>query len=246
MPSSPAPPASLDVHIAEKRFVSADGTDVLAIADLAFTAAAGSFTALIGPSGCGKTTALRIILGLDSDFSGHIRRADPEGRIAAVFQEPRLLPWRDVETNVRLALPPERRADDLGPLFETLGLADMTRRFPGELSLGLARRVALARAVAIRPALLLLDEPFVSLDEETAARLRALLLDVWSARPTTAVMVTHNLREAVELADRIVFLTERPARLRGVYDLPTPRAERDAFWQERTVAEVGALYPGVI
>jgi NitT/TauT family transport system ATP-binding protein len=243
---SPEVPFGLDVHIAEKRFVSADGTDMLAIADLAFTAAEGSFTALIGPSGCGKTTALRIILGLDDDFSGHVRRADPAGRIGAVFQEPRLLPWRDVETNVRLALPPERRGDDLGPLFATLGLTEMTKRFPGELSLGLARRVALARAFAIRPALLLLDEPFVSLDEQTAARLRALLLDVWSARPTTAVMVTHNLREAVELADRIVFLTERPARLRGVYDLPTPRAERDASWQERTVAEVGALYPGVI
>ncbi|BDA83864.1 ABC transporter ATP-binding protein [Aureimonas sp. SA4125] len=244
--SSPSTaPIDLDVHVAQKRFVSADGTDMLAIDDFAFTAPRGSFTALIGPSGCGKTTALRIILGLDTDFSGHVRRADPAGRIAAVFQEPRLLPWRDVETNVRLALPPERRGDDLSPLFETLGLTEMTKRFPGELSLGLARRVALARAFAIRPALLLLDEPFVSLDEPTAARLRTLLLDVWSARPTTAVMVTHNLREAVELADRIVFLTERPARLRGIHDLPTPRAERDAEWRERTLAMVSALYPGV-
>jgi NitT/TauT family transport system ATP-binding protein len=244
--SSPGAPAGLDVHITQKRFVSTDGTDMLAIDDLAFTAPTGSFTALIGPSGCGKTTALRIILGLDSDFSGHIRRADPQGRIAAVFQEPRLLPWRDVETNVRLALPPERRGENLAPLFEVLGLTEMTGRFPGELSLGLARRVALAPAFAIRPALLLLDEPFVSLDEPTAARLRALLLDVWSARPTTAVMVTHNLREAVELADRIVFLTERPARLRGVFELKAPRAERDAAWRERAVAAVDALYPGVL
>jgi NitT/TauT family transport system ATP-binding protein len=244
--SQPGARAGLDVHITHKRFVSADGTDMLAIDDLAFTAPEGSFTALIGPSGCGKTTALRIILGLDADFSGHVRRADPAGRIAAVFQEPRLLPWRDVETNVRLALPPERRGDDLGPLFAALGLTDMTGRFPGELSLGLARRVALARAFAIRPALLLLDEPFVSLDEQTAARLRALLIDVWSARPTTAVMVTHNLREAAELADRIVFLTERPARVRGVFDLTAPRAERDAEWRERTVAAVDALYPGVL
>ena len=242
----PAKTDGLDVRITQKRFVSADGTDMLAIDDIAFTAPEGSFTALIGPSGCGKTTTLRVILGIDTDFSGHIRRADPEGRIAAVFQEPRLLPWRSVETNVRLALPPERRGDDLGPLFETLGLSDMAGRYPGELSLGLARRVALARAFAIRPALLLLDEPFVSLDEQTAARLRALLLDVWSARPTTALLVTHNLREAVELADRIVFLTERPARVRGVYDLLTPRAERTPAWREQTVGVIDALYPGVL
>jgi len=234
----------LDVRILHKQFRSADGQNLLAIDDIAFTAAPGSFTALIGPSGCGKTTTLRILLGLDRDFQGHARL--PAGRVAAVFQEPRLLPWRDVETNVRLALPPELRDDDLSPLFEALGLSEMRTRFPGELSLGLARRVALARAFAIEPSLLLLDEPFVSLDETTAAKLRTLLLTVWSARPTTAVMVTHNLREAVDLADRLVLLTPRPAKIRGVYELPTPRAERTPAWRMRVVAEVDAMFPGVL
>lgn len=234
----------LDVSIRQKRFRSADGEELLAIDDIAFCAPPGSFTALIGPSGCGKTTTLRILLGLDTDVDGHARL--PEGRVAAVFQEPRLLPWRDVETNVRLALPLELRHLELAPLFEALGLSELRTRYPGELSLGLARRVALARAFAIQPALLLLDEPFVSLDETTAAKLRALLLQVWSARPTTAVMVTHNLREAVDLADRLVLLTPRPARIRGIFDLPTPRAERNAAWRMRVVAEVDALFPGVL
>ena len=234
----------LDVSIRKKRFRSADGEELLAIDDIAFSAPPGSFTALIGPSGCGKTTTLRILLGLDTDFDGHARL--PEGRVAAVFQEPRLLPWRDVETNVRLALPLELRHLELAPLFEALGLSELRTRYPGELSLGLARRVALARAFAIQPSLLLLDEPFVSLDETTAAKLRALLLQVWSARPTTAVMVTHNLREAVDLADRLVLLTPRPARIRGVFDLPTPRAERNPAWRMRVVAEVDALFPGVL
>lgn len=238
--------AGLDVHITDKRFRSADGSVLVAIEEIAFRAPAGSFTVLIGPSGCGKTTTLRIILDLDRDYLGHVRLPDPQGRVAAVFQEPRLLPWRDVETNVRLALPPERRGADLSPLFETLGLAEMRTRFPGELSLGLARRAALARAFAIEPALLLLDEPFVSLDEMTAARLRALLVEVWSARPTTALMVTHNLREAVDLADRIVFLTPRPARIRGLYAIEEPRRTRTPLWREGMVADIDRLYPGVL
>ncbi|MEX6505471.1 ABC transporter ATP-binding protein [Jiella sp. M17.18] len=221
-----------------------EGTLLSAIDEIAFEVPPGRFATLFGPSGCGKTTTLRIILGLDTDFSGHVHLPDENGRIAAVFQEPRLLPWRTVEENVRLALPSALEGKDLDALFETLGLGEMRGRYPGELSLGLARRVALARAFATEPSLILLDEPFVSLDEETATRLRALLTQVWSARPTTALMVTHNLREAVELSDRIVFLTERPSRVRGVAEIDTPRAERDAEWREATVAAVAERFVG--
>ena len=105
---------------------------------------------------------------------------------------------------------------------------------------------ALARAFAIEPALLLLDEPFVSLDEATANRLRALLMEVWSARPTTALMVTHNLREAVQLSDRIVFLTERPSRVRGVEVFDRERSARDTDWRERTVRDLDRRYSGVL
>ncbi|WP_442880030.1 ABC transporter ATP-binding protein [Aurantimonas sp. A2-1-M11] len=245
MPSAGAP-GPLDVLIRGKVFTAIDGMRLAAIDEIAFAAPAGSFTTLIGPSGCGKTTTLRIILGLDRDFSGHVRLPAEDGRIAAVFQEPRLLPWRTVEQNVRLALPEALTGADLDALFETLGLAAMRGRYPGELSLGLARRAALARAFAIQPALLLLDEPFVSLDEATANRLRALLMEVWSARPTTALMVTHNLREAVELSDRIVFLTERPARVRGIHDIDTPRSRRDAGWREDMIKAIDARFPGVL
>ncbi|MER0239313.1 ATP-binding cassette domain-containing protein [Fulvimarina sp. MAC8] len=236
----------LDVAITGKTFRGADGVAVHAIDNIAFEAPAGSFTTLIGPSGCGKTTALRIILGLDADYRGTVSRPDPGGRIAVVFQEPRLLPWRTVEQNVRLALPDELRGDNLDELFDIVGLTEMRGRFPTELSLGLARRVALARAFAIRPSLLLLDEPFVSLDEMTATRLRHLLIEVWSARRTTALMVTHNLREAVQLSDRIVFLTERPSTVRGVHQIERPRDARDADWREAEVKRIDEQFSGVL
>ncbi len=217
----------LSVDIAEKTFRSAQGVSVTAIRNLAFEVRQGEFACLLGPSGCGKTTTLRILLGLDRDFSGSFRL--PEGgatRIAAVFQEPVLLPWRTVEQNVRLGLPKAERGKDLDPLFDSLGLSGMRSLYPSELSLGLARRAALARAFATEPAVLLLDEPFVSLDENTATRLRHLLLSVWSAKPTTALMVTHNLREALMLSDRIVVLSPRPAHVIGVFDVRLPREHR--------------------
>jgi NitT/TauT family transport system ATP-binding protein len=148
-----------------------------------------------------------------------------------VFQEPRLLPWRTVEQNVRLALPPESQipgeTPPLDQLFAVLGLETLRGRFPEELSLGLARRVALARAFAVMPDILLLDEPFVSLDEHTADRLRAHLVELWQARATTVLMVTHNVREAARLADRLLLMNGRPARLVGDIAVPVPRAERD-------------------
>lgn len=236
----------LDVSITGKTFRGADGVAVHAIENIAFTAPAGSFTTLIGPSGCGKTTALRIVLGLDGDFDGTISRPDPSGRIGVVFQEPRLLPWRTVEQNIRLALPDELRGEKLDDLFDIVGLSEMRGRFPTELSLGLARRVALARAFAIRPSLLLLDEPFVSLDEMTATRLRQLLIEVWSARRTTALMVTHNLREAVQLSDRIVFLSGRPSTVRGTHELDRAREDRDPDWREAEVKRIDERFPGVL
>ncbi|CAN7302003.1 ABC transporter ATP-binding protein [Mesorhizobium sp. LjRoot246] len=219
----------LRVDIAEKTFRSARGVSVTALQDLCFEVRQGEFACLLGPSGCGKTTTLRILLGLDKDFSGSFQL--PQGgsnRVAAVFQEPTLLPWRTVEQNVRLALPRNLRTKNLNGLLETLGLAGMRSFYPAELSLGLARRVALARAFATEPAVLFLDEPFASLDEQTAERLRHLLLSVWSARPTTALMVTHNLREALMLSDRIVVLAPRPTHVLGVFDVRLPRQYRNS------------------
>lgn len=220
--------APLRVAIAEKTFRSAHGVCVPALQDLSFEVRQGEFACLFGPSGCGKTTTLRILLGLDNDYSGTFDLPQGgTGRIAAVFQEPTLLPWRTVEQNVRLCLPPQMRSANLDGLFDILGLSSMRSLYPSELSLGLARRAALARAFAIEPAVLFLDEPFVSLDEETAERLRQLLLNVWSARPTTALMVTHSLSEALTLSDRIIVLSPRPAHVLGAFEIRPPRGERN-------------------
>jgi predicted ABC-type transport system involved in lysophospholipase L1 biosynthesis ATPase subunit len=151
----------LDVKIKQKCFRAASGGKLQVLGELAFSLGSGQVAALVGPSGCGKTTLLRIVAGLDLDFEGDVA-LPAHGRLGMVFQEPRLLPWRTVEQNVRLAAP---EATGLGTLFQTLGLGAHRDHYPGELSLGLARRVALARAFAVEPDLLLLDEPFVSLDD---------------------------------------------------------------------------------
>src|SRR5829696_4049225 len=152
----------LSIVIDVKDYRSTTGGTVPVLRGLAFTLRANAFTCLIGPSGCGKTTTLRILLGLDEDFSGHIDPRLRTTRLAAAFQEPRLLPWRTVEQNIRLALPEALAGKDLDPLFDAVGLLELRARFPRELSLGQQRRAALARAFAVEPDILFLDEPFVS------------------------------------------------------------------------------------
>src|SRR5690606_4465746 len=131
-------------------------------------------------------------------------------------------------------------------LLGLLGLSGMRSLCPSELSLGLARRAALARAFATEPAILFLDEPFVSLDEKTADRLRRLLMTVWSARPTTALMVTHNLREALLLADRIIVLSPRPAHVRGIFNVESPRDARDTAVIDGLVSEFQDRFPDTL
>ncbi len=237
--------ALLDVSIRSKTYTAADGSQLVALRDLAFSVEPGRFACLVGPSGCGKTTILRAILGLDNDYDGTIRLPSGDGRPAAVFQEPRLLPWRTVEQNVRLALDEGSNAP-LDELFEILGLTDMRGFFPAELSLGLARRAALARAFAVEPSLILLDEPFVSLDEQTATRLRALLMTVWQARPTLALMVTHNLREAIELADQIILLSDRPAKVVDVVAIDEARNERTPQRVAAILEQMSERFPGIV
>jgi ABC-type nitrate/sulfonate/bicarbonate transport system ATPase subunit len=217
--------APLELRIDAKSYLSADGTAVEVISGLELRLEAGSFGALIGPSGCGKTTILRIAAGLDPDFRGQLR-APGSGRLGIVFQEPRLLPWRTVEDNIRLALPAQEAAADLRDLVAVLGLGSHLARYPGELSLGLARRAAIARAFAVRPDFLLLDEPFVSLDEAVADRLRSELVALASRTKVTTLFVTHDMAEAIQLADRLFFLSDRPARIVLEKSLPPPRGFR--------------------
>lgn len=184
------------------------------------------FVALFGPSGCGKTTILNLLAGVDHKFEGEIdRRA--EDRIAYVFQEPRLLPWLTVEDNLKLVLDDGIDAEPLiDHWLDEMGLQDVRGVFANRLSLGMARRVALARAFIIKPRVLLMDEPFVSLDEPTAVRLHFLLLDTLAQHPAAVVFVTHSLREAITLADRIVFLSRSPTRVERSVDVPLSPLER--------------------
>jgi NitT/TauT family transport system ATP-binding protein len=233
--------SQLDVRIEDKTYRGADGTLVPAIRDLVLEVRPQSMTVLMGPSGCGKTTLLRILAGLDPNFTGTVRVPE-NARIGVMFQEPRLLPWRTVRRNIQIVAEDMSNAE-LERLASSVGIADMLPRYPQELSLGLARRVALARAFAPRPDLLLLDEPFVSLDERTADRLRRLLLEVWSARPTTAILVTHNPREAILLADELVLLAPRPTHVVASVPIAIPQAKRNAAMVEEIYADLLKRHP---
>jgi NitT/TauT family transport system ATP-binding protein len=229
------------IRIEEKTHIGADGTRIPAIRDLVLDIKPRSMTVLMGPSGCGKTTLMRIVAGLDDRYVGEV--GIPDGtRLGFMFQEPRLLPWRTVRQNIQIVAPGISNAD-LDQLVASVGIADMLPRYPQELSLGLARRVALARAFATKPDLLLLDEPFVSLDERTADRLRRLLLKVWSARPTTAILVTHNAREAILLADQLVLLAPRPTHVVADVPITVPQSERDGAVVEKIYADLLERYP---
>jgi ABC-type nitrate/sulfonate/bicarbonate transport system ATPase subunit len=219
--SSAGVPSRLELHIRHKSYRRASGGLLHVLDEITFTVADGEVVALVGPSGCGKTTLLRIIVGLDQAFEG-IVTLPALGRLGMVFQEPRLLPWRTVEQNVRLVAP-QASEDALTTLFLTLGLAEHRHHYPGELSLGLARRVALARAFVIQPDLLVLDEPFVSLDAALAERLRAGLIELVSRRPTMTLLVTHSIDEAIGLADRVILLSPSPARVIAQIPVDHPR-----------------------
>jgi ABC-type nitrate/sulfonate/bicarbonate transport system ATPase subunit len=187
---------------------------------------AGETGALVGPSGCGKTTLLRLIAGLDRRFEGRIA-LPAHGRLGVVFQEPRLLPWRSVRDNLRICAP-QAPAEKLEALLAALGLSAHAAHFPGELSLGLARRAALARALAIEPDLLLLDEPFVSLDAVLAQELRVMIAALFDTTRVTALLVTHDLQDAIALADKIFLLSPAPARVAAMLDVATPRGRMTA------------------
>lgn len=209
----------LIVHIREKRFRTTGEDSLKILANFELEVAAGQFLSILGPSGCGKTTLLRLVSGLDPDFDGRIELpvtgAGHAPKLAYVFQEPVLLPWRSVIENLHLVMSTDQIARGLaGQLLQAVGLGDVGNAFPGTLSLGMSRRVSLARAFAVEPDVLLMDEPFVSLDENTADRLRDLLAKLWAEKPATVLFVTHDSREAIRMGQRIVVLSrDKPTSL---------------------------------
>ena len=191
----------------------------------------GEFVSLLGPSGCGKSTALRLIAGLAAPSAGTVEWGGGPPRLGFVFQEPTLMPWRTVWGNVRLPLQmagvPRREAEPrVTEALARVGLAGFERAYPRQLSGGMRMRVSIARAVATRPSVLLMDEPFAALDEITRARLNDDLLRLWSEGGLTVIFVTHSVYESVYLSSRIVVMAPRPGRV--VADLAVqPPVARD-------------------
>lgn len=190
---------------------------------ISFTLDAGERACLLGPSGIGKSTLLNLVAGFDTDYQGTI--TPPHGRLAMVFQSPRLLPWRTLAQNIAL-IPGAPDLAAARTLLAEAGLAEAADQYPEKVSLGMQRRAALCRALAVDPALILLDEPLVSLDPATAEQMRQLLRRTLDVTGATALMTTHDRREALALADRILEIGGSPATL--VRDRPSPlsRAER--------------------
>lgn len=222
----------LEIAINRKTYPDRGGRVHVALADLSLRAKRGELVCVVGPSGCGKSTLLNVIGGLDHDVDGVVTMGGvvPQHGIGFMFQEPRLMPWLTVLDNVTLvagnSADKQQRARELLTAME---LGDVLHAYPGSLSGGMQRRVALARAFVIDPALLLMDEPFVSLDAPTANRLRNMLITLWQRCNTTVVFVTHDLREALSLGDRVCFLSGAPGKLvlDMPIDLPRPRSADD-------------------
>jgi sulfonate transport system ATP-binding protein len=234
MPSRP----SLTLAGVNKRFSL--GQDwLVAVQDVSLHVPPGSVLALVGASGCGKSTLLRLIAGLEKPDSGEIRAGDsmvsaPGLDRCLVFQEPRLLPWLTVVENIALALRNARigAAEKRMRIAEHLALVGLSAfgdAYPRQLSGGMAQRVAIARGLVTDPDILLLDEPFGALDALTRLRLQADLQRIWAARRTTMVLVTHDVEEAVFLADRVAVMAPQPGRIIALHDvtLPHPRDRSD-------------------
>jgi len=225
------------LHGVGRTFPGARGEDErVVLRDIELRIAPGEIVALLGPSGCGKSTLLRQISGLDQPTSGsltieHTPISFADQRCAVAFQEPRLLPWRTVRRNVEIGLPRgvdrRRGTDRVAELLELVQLTDAAALKPREISGGMAQRVSLARALARGPGVLLLDEPFGALDALTRLTMQDLLIDIHAAEPATIVLVTHDVEEALALADRVVLLGTRFDRpgssIARIIDVPGAR-----------------------
>jgi sulfonate transport system ATP-binding protein len=236
-----------------RQFESLNGT-VVALQDVNLTVAPGELISLVGPSGCGKSTLLRAVAGLDREYTGEIL-ADglpirgPDLSRGIIFQEPRLFPWLPLTENVGFGLRTggSERAERIANLIALVGLAGFERALPHQLSGGMAQRAAIARALAPSPGVLLLDEPFGALDAFTRMHLQDAFQEIWLANRTTAILVTHDIEEAIDLGQRVVVMTPRPGRIRRIVeiDLPYPRdrgSERFTAYRREILAEFEASH----
>lgn len=221
-------------HLSKRYFVEREGRETLALSDVSLSVADGEFTAIVGPSGCGKTTLLNIVAGLLPYDVGTVsidgtRIGGPGVDRAVVFQHASLLPWRTVAGNVRYGMELQRRFDQktmterTGYFIKLVGLEGFERHYPSELSGGMQQRVNLARATAADPLVLLMDEPFAALDAQTRELMQSELLKIWASAHKTVLFITHQINEAVYLADRVVVMSSRPGRVKDVFPIPFER-----------------------
>jgi len=221
---------------------------VLALSDIDFEVRDNEFITVIGPSGCGKTTLLRIIAGLIPYDQGEVTIdgrpvTGPGPERAVVFQNFALMPWADIMTNVSFGLeirgtPKEQCRATAKELIKLVGLEGFERRLPKELSGGMQQRVGLARALAVNPQILLMDEPFGALDEQTRRLLQEELLSLWERERKTVVFITHSMDEAVMLGDRVMLMTPRPGRVKEMIDIPLNRPRSREVEKSSTFLEV--------
>jgi sulfonate transport system ATP-binding protein len=250
---------TVHIEIAYKAFSGSQGT-LLALKDILLTIKPGEFLGIVGGSGCGKTTLLRIIAGLETEYEGAVL-LDGKQLVGTgldrgvVFQEHRLLAWLTVHDNVAFGvadLPLEERRRDIRHYISLVGLDQFEFVYPHQLSGGMSQRVAIARALVGRPEVLLLDEPFASLDALTRMRMQQEILRIWEAERTTVVLVTHDIEEAVYLADRVVIMSPQPGTIRNILPVrlarPRDRTDREFVRVRRSVQDElfapGEMTPG--
>ncbi len=217
---------------------------VEALRDFSLDVEPGEFVVFLGPSGCGKSTLLYMIAGLEETTSGVIEQdgmvvTEPSAERGLIFQDASLFPWLTIADNVAFGLSvqgvlPQKRKEQAESILRSVGLSDMLDKKPDELSGGMRQRAACARALAMRPKVLMMDEPFAALDVQTRAKMQDFLLQIWQDSKASIILVTHSIDEAVSLADRVVVFTARPGRVKTIVpiDLPRPRMSRDPRYHE--------------
>ena len=228
-------PTKLTIDRLSKRYwFEREAREIPALVDVSLAVQDGEFVAVVGPSGCGKTSLMNIVAGLlpyeEGDVSIDGKRVNGPGTDrAVVFQHSSLLPWRTIAGNVRYGMEMQRRFDKAtmrertDSFVKLVGLSGFENHYPSELSGGMQQRVNLARALAADPVVLLMDEPFAALDAQTREFMQAELLKIWTKAQKTVLFITHQINEAVYLADRVIVMSARPGRVKGTFDIPFPR-----------------------
>ncbi|MEW5420290.1 ABC transporter ATP-binding protein [Amorphus sp. 3PC139-8] len=229
----------LEIRNVGKAFQSKDGQVVRALSEVSLSVQEGEFVSIIGPSGCGKSTLFNIVGGLLTDHDGKVEVdgmtiQGPHREIGMVFQEESTYPWRSAIRNVELPLEiagvaAKERRKRAADLIKLVGLEGFEERLPRELSGGMRQRISIARTLAFQPRIMLMDEPFGALDEQTRLLLGDKILQIWQDIRQTTLLITHNITEAVQMSDRVVVMSHRPGRIKQIIeiDLPRPRSSEN-------------------